>query len=181
MKSLVSFGSEAPSSEKPSKHPLSSTFATFTAHVASPPVSTPLASSSYPQLGCFIISGPRRIRNPKLKSATWPYDNHWYKDQLPGEPLISDSSDANHAYVKRLFSDVLHPTPWTSEFTPLVPLLENLSPVLAVTPQFRTTVTQVEIKVHKVKVIAIHNNGYLVKVISSRFARKFKMSHNLNN
>ena len=129
-----------------------------------------------------MLAAPEELDIPsRLVGAAWPYDNHWYASQLPGEPLLSASSDDSHAYVEGLFSDVCQPSPWPDEFPPLSSLVEDLPPVLAVAPQFGTSVTRVEVTVHKVKVVAILDTGSPVNVISSRLARKIKMAPDLDH
>ena len=47
-------------------------------------------------------------------------------------------------------------------------------------PYFGTQVTQIELVVHKVKVVAILYNGSPVNVISSKISRSIKMAPDVN-
>ena len=129
-----------------------------------------------------MLAAPEELDIPsRLKGAAWPYNDQWYAAQLPGEPLLLASANDSQIYVDSLFSGVKKPSPWPEEFPPFAPLQGEIPPVLALAPQFGTTVTRVEVTVHKVKVIAILDTGSPVNVILSRLARKIKMAPDLNH
>lgn len=112
-----------------------------------------------------------------------PSDTQWYLGQVPGEPIVSESSSDSHSLVSQTFSDVGNPSSWPAEFPPLTfsSLGKSLPQVLAVTPIFGTRNTRVEVVVHKVKVIAILDTGSPVNVISSKLSRKIKMAPDVNH
>lgn len=90
--------------------------------------------------------------------------------------LLSEKRHPKFTPLWNLFLRVELHSPLSNWFSPVAPLAEPLSPVLAIGSNFSTTVTRVKVTVHKVKVIAILDTGSHVNVISSRFFRKIKMA-----
>ena len=134
--------------------------------------SLPPSSPSSTPPSCFVLAAPSEIDIPgRLSSSLLASDAPLYAQMLPGEPFVSDTVEDG----KRVVSNTFSPSNSSSPF-PLIGMPPLPDPILALNPVFGTKVTQVEVFVHKVKVIAILDTGSPVNVISSKLSRRIKLA-----